>query len=305
MARIEIPAIGVDEIVVSGVRPNDLQKGPGHFPRTPMPGQLGNAAIAGHRTTYGSPFRQVDKLQPGDEIVVRTAQGGFVYLVTGTEIVSPQDSHVVSTIDPDTANLTLVSCHPVFSAAQRIIVYAEMDLTRSIPFPAEIADDAGDEPAELPSEELPGDDAADASSDDASGEADEPEEGADDEGDEGADSSGDTPATDGDTADTDDAAGIEVGGADGGTDDAAAIVTTPDVDSELDEAFGRGWFHDRDAFGQIALWGALLTFVSIGSYLLSRVTRRDLVGFTIGVAPFAVGAFFFFQNVNRLLPPGL
>ncbi|MEX2626478.1 MAG: hypothetical protein WD225_06315, partial [Ilumatobacteraceae bacterium] len=101
------------------------------------------------------------------------------------------------------------------------------------------------------------------------------------------------------------AGGIDAGGANGGTGAAAADVASAAVDDELDEAFGRGWFHDRDAFGQIALWGLLLTIVSIGAYQLSRLTRRDLVGFAAGVAPFAIGAFFFFQNVNRLLPPGL
>ena len=64
IARIEIPAIGVDDIVVAGVDSGDLKKGPGHFPTTPLPGQLGNSAIAGHRTTYGQPFFDVDKLRP-------------------------------------------------------------------------------------------------------------------------------------------------------------------------------------------------------------------------------------------------
>ena len=112
IARIEIPAIGVNDIVVAGVSPNDLKKGPGHYPDTPLPGQLGNAAIAGHRTTYGQPFFDVDKLVVGDEIVVTTLNGRYTYRVTGQEIVSPSDYQVVATIDPSRATLTLTSCHP-------------------------------------------------------------------------------------------------------------------------------------------------------------------------------------------------
>ena len=88
-ARIVIPAIGVDKIVVEGVSLADLKKGPGHYPETPLPGQEGNAAIAGHRTTYGAPFHRLDELEPGDEITVTTVQGEFTYEVTETHIVSP------------------------------------------------------------------------------------------------------------------------------------------------------------------------------------------------------------------------
>ena len=79
-----IPAIGVDKIVVEGVSLADLKKGPGHYPETPLPGQEGNAAIAGHRTTYGAPFNRLDELEPGDEITVTTVQGEFTYEVTET-----------------------------------------------------------------------------------------------------------------------------------------------------------------------------------------------------------------------------
>ena len=94
-ARMVIPKIGVDKIVVEGVSRKDLQKGPGHYPETPLPGQSGNAAIAGHRTTYGAPFHRVDELVPGDEILVTTVQGSFTYEVIGTEIVTPYDVEVV------------------------------------------------------------------------------------------------------------------------------------------------------------------------------------------------------------------
>ena len=91
MARLEIPRIGLDEIVVSGVGVDDLQEGPGPLPRRPLPGEHGNAAIAGHRTTYGAPFLDIDKLKPGDEVVATTYAGRYVYKVTGTKIVSPSE----------------------------------------------------------------------------------------------------------------------------------------------------------------------------------------------------------------------
>ena len=141
LARIEIPSIGVDDIVVAGVSVEDLRRGPGHFPETPLPGQLGNAAIAGHRTTYGQPFRNVDDLEPGDDIVLTTVAGRFVYDVTGTEIVSPDDYEVVLTTDPSVATITLTSCHPVWSARERIVVYGLLDQAASdaVGFPTRYA----------------------------------------------------------------------------------------------------------------------------------------------------------------------
>ena len=124
IARLVIPEIGVDKIVVEGVSRGDLRKAPGHYPGTPMPGQPGNAAIAGHRTTYGAPFHRVDELVAGDEILVTTLQGSFRYEVTGTEIVSPEDVHVVE--DQGDDRLTLTSCHPKYSARQRIVVTAAL-----------------------------------------------------------------------------------------------------------------------------------------------------------------------------------
>lgn len=121
-ARIMIPKIGVDKIVVEGVSLRDLKKGPGHFPETPLPGQEGNAAIAGHRTTYGAPFHRIDELEPGDEITVETVQGEFRYLVSEQLIVSPDAVEVLE--DKGDDRLTLAACHPKYSARQRIIVVA-------------------------------------------------------------------------------------------------------------------------------------------------------------------------------------
>ncbi|MDZ7674942.1 MAG: class E sortase [Acidimicrobiales bacterium] len=124
LARLEMPAIGVDKIVVEGTSRDDLRKGPGHYPETPAPGQSGNAAIAGHRTTYGAPFHRVDELAEGDEIVVTTPQGEFTYEVMGQEIVSPTDVGVLE--DKGDDRLTLTSCHPKYSARERIIITASL-----------------------------------------------------------------------------------------------------------------------------------------------------------------------------------
>ena len=140
--RIEIPAIGVDWIFVEGVTSADLKKGPGHYPDTPMPGQAGNAAIAGHRTTYGAPFNRVDELTPGDEIVVTTVQGRFRYEVAEQLIVDPSKVEVLLPI-VGRNTLTLTSCHPKYSARQRIIVRADL-VGDPIPTPPPALDDAPD-----------------------------------------------------------------------------------------------------------------------------------------------------------------
>lgn len=133
VAIIEIPTIGVSKYVVAGVDTADLKKGPGHYPNTPMPGELGNVAIAGHRTTYGEPFRRLDELTVGDPIILTDLLGrAFTYRVTKQTIVSPQDSWVVDTVDPTRATLTLTTCHPEFSARQRLVVMADLD-TRTSP----------------------------------------------------------------------------------------------------------------------------------------------------------------------------
>ena len=124
VAIIRIPRIGMEKAVVEGVSVSDLKKGPGHYPKTPMPGQPGNAAIAGHRTTYGAPFNRIDELDPGDPVLVTTRQGRFRYEVTETKVVRPEDAFV---LDPTPDNrLTLTSCHPKYSARQRIIVIARL-----------------------------------------------------------------------------------------------------------------------------------------------------------------------------------
>ena len=125
LARIIIPKIGVDWAVVEGVQLVDIAKGPGHYPGTPLPGQIGNAAIAGHRTTHGAPFYRVDELTIGDKIQIKTFAGNFTYVVTKKPFaVDPTDYGVVANT-PD-AELTLTSCNPRYSAAQRIVIRARL-----------------------------------------------------------------------------------------------------------------------------------------------------------------------------------
>jgi sortase A len=122
IARIEIPAIGVSEYVVEGTDTGDLRKGPGHYPDTPLPGEKGTTAIAGHRTTYGAPFRNIDDLKPGQVIRLDMPDGTFVYRVEKVKIVDDQD---LSVLEPKGyKRLLLSACHPLYSAAQRVIVFA-------------------------------------------------------------------------------------------------------------------------------------------------------------------------------------
>ncbi len=128
VGRISIPSIGLSKFVVAGVRLSDLKKGPGLFAGSPLPGQLGNVAIAGHRTTYGAPFSRIDEIHDGDVISLESDNGKFTYIVKGEpRIIAATDIAVARTTDPTTATLTLVSCHPKWTASQRIIVVATLD----------------------------------------------------------------------------------------------------------------------------------------------------------------------------------
>ncbi|MDQ1500228.1 MAG: sortase [Actinomycetota bacterium] len=124
VANIRIPKIGVDKYVVQGVGLADLRKGPGHYPQTPLPGEKGNAAIAGHRTTYGAPFNRLDELAAGDDVLVTTLKGSFTYKVSTTHVVKPDQ---VEVLDPTpTPTLTLTTCNPKYSAKERLVVVAAL-----------------------------------------------------------------------------------------------------------------------------------------------------------------------------------
>ena len=134
IGTIDIPRIGSNFVMVEGVDLKYLSEGPGHFPGTPLPGQAGNAAVAGHRTTYKAPFNRIDELQPGDEIFITTLQGHFTYKVMaqvpdqpggpalGHRIVKPNAVEILA--DKGRNQLTLMACNPKYYATQRIVVEA-------------------------------------------------------------------------------------------------------------------------------------------------------------------------------------
>lgn len=127
VGKIEIPSIDVEKWVVAGIGYKELERGPGLFSGSPLPGQLGNVAIAGHRTTFGAPFSRIDEVANGDVITMTTTKGTFTYIVKGApKIVEASDVDVIKTVDKTKALLTLVSCHPKWTSEKRIIVRAEL-----------------------------------------------------------------------------------------------------------------------------------------------------------------------------------
>ncbi|GAA3203342.1 class E sortase [Actinocorallia longicatena] len=137
-AVLRVPRFGASWhfTAVEGVTDADLAKGPGHYPGTAQPGQVGNAVFSGHRTTYLAPFNRMGELVPGDEILVDTATLTHVYRVTGHRIVLPTDLSVLAPVPgrpgerARRASLTLTTCHPKYSAAYRLVVFAELSASR-------------------------------------------------------------------------------------------------------------------------------------------------------------------------------
>jgi sortase A len=126
LTRIRIPKLGVDTVVVEGTSASALRAGAGHYPSTPLPCEAGNVAIAGHRTTYGKPFANTDRLVPGDTIFLDTPVGTCTYEVAQAPFVTvPTDLKVVAN-DPAASTLTLTTCHPKGSAAKRLIIKARL-----------------------------------------------------------------------------------------------------------------------------------------------------------------------------------
>lgn len=124
--HLVIPAIGVDKYVVEGTNEDDLRRGPGHYPGTAYPGQNGNAAIAGHRTTYGAPFFELNGMKVGDKILLTDLNNHtWVYIVSQPpEVVGPDDTSVLN--PTSFPQLTLTTCNPRFSATSRLIVFARL-----------------------------------------------------------------------------------------------------------------------------------------------------------------------------------
>lgn len=122
LGTISGPTIGLSQVILQGTDLDQLRLGPGHYPATPLPGEAGNVAIAGHRTTWGHPFRHLDQLRIGDPLVVTTVQGRFLYRVTKSFVVAPTNTSVIA---PSSANeLTLTTCNPPYSAATRLVIRA-------------------------------------------------------------------------------------------------------------------------------------------------------------------------------------
>jgi sortase A len=124
LGSISIPKLGVSEPLFSGIRLTTLDNGPGHWPGTALPGQVGNVVVAAHRTSHGAAFRNIDQLVAGDIVQFDTGSGAIGYTVTGTQIVGPDAMWIVDPTDTPTA--TLFACHPPGSTRQRIVVNLEL-----------------------------------------------------------------------------------------------------------------------------------------------------------------------------------
>jgi sortase A len=129
VGRLKMPAIDRSYVVVEGTDLGTLRKGPGHYPKTPLPGEGGTVGVGGHRTTYGAPFRTVNKLKRGDELEMDMPYGRFFYRVDKTQIVKPNAFWIVAKRKREM--LVLSACHPLYSAARRIVVFST--LVRSEP----------------------------------------------------------------------------------------------------------------------------------------------------------------------------
>jgi len=124
IGTLEIPSLDVSRPLMEGVSLTVLDAGPGHWPGTAMPGHVGNVVIGGHRTSHDKPFRNVDRLVVGDEVILSSDEGRFVYKVTSTEVVTPDAIWIIDQTDAFTA--TLFACHPVGSTRERIVIHLEL-----------------------------------------------------------------------------------------------------------------------------------------------------------------------------------
>lgn len=261
---IRIPRIDLDKVIIAGTRRADLRKGPGHYPSTPLPGQSGNAAIAGHRTTYGAPFGDLDQLEPGDVVEVETFQGTFVYEVLpqagpdgvkGHFIVAPQQVEVLDDFGDN--RLTLTACHPKYSARQRIVVQAELVDAPAATINLEITEEDLESSPEI-------DLAYDATGSDHTDSVDE------------------RPAT-GSPPESDRRA-----------DEGNAVGLSEDV---LDESLG--WHMEE--LGPFALW-SLLTGAAAGLALLAGHRWRRWTSYLVSSPVVLTLLFFSFTHLDRMLP---
>ena len=122
--RLMLPTLGREFVFVEGTDTASLRRGPGHLPDTSLPGEGGTVGLAGHRTTYGAPFRTIDRLKIGDRVEVEMPYGRFSYRVSRTRIVSPDAVWVKRPAGQE--RVILIACHPLYSAARRIVVFADL-----------------------------------------------------------------------------------------------------------------------------------------------------------------------------------
>jgi sortase A len=243
VARLEIPRLDETAYVIAGVSVADLRKGPGHFPDSALPGHVGNTAIAGHRTTYGAPFADIDQLRSGDEVVLTTPGGErYVYAVSADPFVVPPDGVDVLADTPGQATLTLISCHPKYTARDRIVVRAALDAAASATPVAE--------PTPPPTA---------------------------------------PPTT---TADG------------GETSTTSPVITTSPTTVAPSTVLTSGWFSDHGAWVGVVLWGLALVATAVAAWWIGRGSRA-WIGAVAMLVPALVFLYFFFENVNRLLPANL
>jgi sortase A len=129
IGHLRIPKLGEDWVMVEGTASDSLRKGPAHYRDTSLPGTHGTFGVAGHRTTYGAPFHDIDRLRRGDRIVVQMPYATFTYGVEGSQIVDPKAVQVLRRVGHD--RIVLSACHPLYSAAQRIVVFARLESTEA------------------------------------------------------------------------------------------------------------------------------------------------------------------------------
>lgn len=120
IAQMEIPQIGLNAIVVEGTGKGSFRKGPGHLEETPLPGLHGNFSIAGDRVLYGAPFLNIDELEPGDEIFIRTTYGKFTYMIVNKEIILPEKVDILDSNGTDM--ITLLTCDPPWDTSHRLVI---------------------------------------------------------------------------------------------------------------------------------------------------------------------------------------
>ncbi len=308
IARIQIPRIGLDKTVVEGVRVGDLRKGPGHYPATAMLGQEGNAAIAGHRTTYGAPFGDIDELLPGDEIIITTIQGEFTYKVVeqgegfGHLIVPPT---AVEVLDQDFSvhpnRLTLTACHPKGSARQRIIVVGELvgEPAPTYPRPGQqqqsalqLADENVDE-VESSNQTITSTPAPEPT-DEATTPTPEPEPA-----DETATSTPEPEPTDEATTPT--PASTPTADPTPETEEEDEEEETAAAASPTADSFGEGLDGDSDGLIPAVLWG-LAAMAIWFSALFAGHRWRKLPAYALSTVPFLIVLFMAFWHIDRALP---